>query len=81
MIDRLMSLFFWHFLDVPCLNTRLSGVFLSVGTNVRFFLLKGKTFFEKRWERGTDRGWQGALSALPAGFSPERKLFGTVTMK
>ena len=73
--------FLRHFIDVPCLNTRSSAVFLSVGTNVRFFLLNGKTFFETRWERGTGRDWQGALSALSAGLSSAGKLSGTVTMK
>lgn len=37
--------FFRHFIDIPCPGIRYWGVFLSVGTNAGFFLLKGKTFF------------------------------------
>ncbi len=61
--------FLRHFIDIPCPDTRLWGVFWSVGTNVRFFLHKEKTFFHKRQERGATRRWQDALSALPPGLS------------
>ena len=81
MLDRLSGLFFDILLTFLVQALGKWVCFLSVGTNTKFFLLKGKTFFERARERGTNRVWQGALSALPARVSPDQKLLLKRTVK
>ncbi|MCP1510483.1 hypothetical protein OKW09_001579 [Pseudomonas rhodesiae] len=56
MLDVLSSLIFDILLTFLVRNTRLLDVFLSVETNVGFFLLNGKSFFKRRGGRGTEAG-------------------------
>jgi hypothetical protein len=44
MLDRFISLFFGILLTFLVRSLGGGGVFLSVGTNMGFFLLNGKTF-------------------------------------
>lgn len=47
--------FLRHFIDIPCPDTWLEeGVFLSVGTKVKFFLLNSEGF-----SKGGGKGGQG----------------------